>query len=64
MTFKADRNDGMIPGLEPFSIYHLTVLAFNSKGNGPESIAYEFQTPEGGKVGKKGVGGNKKGKNS
>lgn len=54
----------MIPGLEPFSIYHLTVLAFNSKGNGPESIAYEFQTPEGGKVGKKGVGGNKKGKNS
>ncbi|ETE66846.1 Neural cell adhesion molecule L1-like protein, partial [Ophiophagus hannah] len=47
LTFKADRNDGMIPGLEPFSIYHLTVLAFNSKGNGPESIAYEFQTPEG-----------------
>ncbi|KAL7986183.1 hypothetical protein Chor_011349 [Crotalus horridus] len=47
LTFKADRNDGMIPGLEPFSIYHLTVLAFNSKGNGPESIAYEFRTPEG-----------------
>ncbi|XP_032066487.1 neural cell adhesion molecule L1-like protein [Thamnophis elegans] len=47
LTFKADRNDGMVPGLEPFSIYHLTVLAFNSKGNGPESIAYEFQTPEG-----------------
>uniref|UniRef100_A0A8D2LWW6 Neural cell adhesion molecule L1-like protein n=1 Tax=Varanus komodoensis TaxID=61221 RepID=A0A8D2LWW6_VARKO len=47
LTFSADRNDGMIPGLEPFSEYHLTVLAFNSKGAGPESLAYEFQTPEG-----------------
>ncbi|KAJ6668261.1 hypothetical protein lerEdw1_015638 [Lerista edwardsae] len=47
LTFSADRNDGMIPGLEPFSEYHLTVLAFNSKGAGPESIVYEFRTPEG-----------------
>lgn len=39
----------MIPGLEPFSEYRLTVLAFNSKGAGPESLAYDFQTPEGGK---------------
>lgn len=41
----------MIPGLEPFSEYRLTVLAFNSKGAGPESIVYEFRTPEGGKEG-------------
>ncbi|XP_061474573.1 neural cell adhesion molecule L1-like protein isoform X2 [Rhineura floridana] len=47
LTFNADRNDGMIPGLEPFSEYHLTVLAFNSKGAGPESPTYTFQTPEG-----------------
>ncbi|XP_062977865.1 neural cell adhesion molecule L1-like protein isoform X1 [Elgaria multicarinata webbii] len=47
LSFKADRNDGMIPGLEPFSEYRLTVLAFNSKGAGPESLTYEFQTPEG-----------------
>lgn len=49
LTFNADRNDGMIPGLEPFSEYLLTVLAFNSKGPGPESNTYKFQTPEGGK---------------
>ncbi|XP_053234142.1 neural cell adhesion molecule L1-like protein isoform X1 [Podarcis raffonei] len=47
LTFNADRNDGMIPGLEPFSEYLLTVLAFNSKGAGPESNTYKFQTPEG-----------------
>ncbi|XP_053147749.1 neural cell adhesion molecule L1-like protein isoform X2 [Hemicordylus capensis] len=47
LTFNADRNDGMIPGLEPFSEYHLTVLAFNSKGAGPESAVSVFQTPEG-----------------
>lgn len=51
LTFNADRNDGMIPGLEPFSEYRLTVLAFNSKGAGPESLTYDFQTPEGGKDG-------------
>ncbi|XP_054832858.1 neural cell adhesion molecule L1-like protein isoform X2 [Eublepharis macularius] len=47
LMFNADRNDGMIPGLEPFSEYRLTVLAFNSKGAGPESLMYDFQTPEG-----------------
>uniref|UniRef100_A0A8D0HGG8 Neural cell adhesion molecule L1-like protein n=1 Tax=Sphenodon punctatus TaxID=8508 RepID=A0A8D0HGG8_SPHPU len=49
LTFMGDRNYGMIPGLEPFSEYHLTVLAFNSKGPGPESLPAVFQTPEGGK---------------
>ncbi|XP_053891072.1 neural cell adhesion molecule L1-like protein isoform X3 [Malaclemys terrapin pileata] len=47
LTFTEDRNYGMIPGLEPFSEFHLTVLAFNAKGAGPESSPTIFQTPEG-----------------
>uniref|UniRef100_A0A8C0FZE5 Neural cell adhesion molecule L1-like protein n=1 Tax=Chelonoidis abingdonii TaxID=106734 RepID=A0A8C0FZE5_CHEAB len=47
LTFTGDRNYGMIPGLEPFSEFHLTVLAFNAKGAGPESSPTIFQTPEG-----------------
>ncbi|XP_077677280.1 neural cell adhesion molecule L1-like protein isoform X3 [Eretmochelys imbricata] len=47
LTFTGDRNYGMIPGLEPFSEFHLTVLAFNAKGSGPESFPTVFQTPEG-----------------
>lgn len=39
----------MIPGLEPFSEFRLTVLAYNSKGDGPESSPVVFETPEGGK---------------
>lgn len=38
----------MVPSLDAFSEYHLTVLAYNSKGAGPESEPYIFQTPEGG----------------
>ncbi|KAH1167429.1 hypothetical protein KIL84_002912 [Mauremys mutica] len=47
LTFTGDRNYGMIPGLEPFSEFHLTVLAYNAKGAGPESSPTIFQTPEG-----------------
>ncbi|XP_077642320.1 neural cell adhesion molecule L1-like protein isoform X3 [Lonchura striata] len=47
LTFVGDRNSGMIPGLEPFSEFHLTVLAFNSRGDGPESSPVVFETPEG-----------------
>ncbi|XP_062356917.1 neural cell adhesion molecule L1-like protein isoform X3 [Cinclus cinclus] len=47
LTFLGDRNSGMIPGLEPFSEFHLTVLAFNSRGDGPESSPVVFETPEG-----------------
>lgn len=49
LTFVGDRNYGMIPGLEPFSEFRLTVLAYNSKGDGPESSPVVFETPEGGK---------------
>ncbi|XP_021265269.1 neural cell adhesion molecule L1-like protein isoform X2 [Numida meleagris] len=47
LTFVGDRNYGMIPGLEPFSEFRLTVLAYNSKGDGPESAPVVFETPEG-----------------
>ncbi|NXI19003.1 NCHL1 protein, partial [Irena cyanogastra] len=47
LTFVGDRNYGMIPGLEPFSEFYLTVLAFNSRGHGPESSPVVFETPEG-----------------
>ena len=40
----------MVPSLEPFSEFHLTVLAYNSKGAGPESEPFIFQTPEGGET--------------
>ncbi|XP_027556236.1 neural cell adhesion molecule L1-like protein isoform X5 [Neopelma chrysocephalum] len=47
LTFVGDRNYGMIPGLDPFSEFHLTVLAYNSRGDGPESSPVVFETPEG-----------------
>ncbi|NXU61271.1 NCHL1 protein, partial [Horornis vulcanius] len=47
LSFMGERSYGMIPGLEPFSEFHLTVLAFNSRGDGPESSPVVFETPEG-----------------
>ncbi|NXT29092.1 NCHL1 protein, partial [Syrrhaptes paradoxus] len=47
LTFVGDRNYGMIPGLEPFSEFRLSVLAYNAKGDGPESSPIVFETPEG-----------------
>ncbi|XP_038627571.1 neural cell adhesion molecule L1-like protein isoform X1 [Tachyglossus aculeatus] len=47
LVFLGDRDHGMVPGLEPYSEFHLSVLAFNSKGSGPESSPIIFQTPEG-----------------
>nr|XP_026264808.1 neural cell adhesion molecule L1-like protein isoform X2 [Urocitellus parryii] len=47
LRFSGQRNYGMVPSLDPFSEFHLTVLAYNSKGAGPESEPYIFQTPEG-----------------
>ncbi|KAM6169201.1 neural cell adhesion molecule L1-like protein [Rhynchocyon petersi] len=47
LRFLGDRSSGMVPSLDAFSEFHLTVLAFNSKGEGPESEPYVFQTPEG-----------------
>ncbi|XP_058144733.1 neural cell adhesion molecule L1-like protein isoform X5 [Dasypus novemcinctus] len=47
LRFSGQRNYGMVPSLDAFSEFHLTVLAYNSKGAGPESEPYVFQTPEG-----------------
>ncbi|NXF09670.1 NCHL1 protein, partial [Smithornis capensis] len=47
LTFVGDRSSGMIPGLDPFSEFRLTVLAYNSRGDGPESSPVVFETPEG-----------------
>ncbi|XP_075369827.1 neural cell adhesion molecule L1-like protein isoform X3 [Mycteria americana] len=47
LTFVGDRNYGMIPGLEPFSEFRVTVSAYNAKGDGPESSPVVFETPEG-----------------
>nr|XP_033782422.1 neural cell adhesion molecule L1-like protein [Geotrypetes seraphini]XP_033782423.1 neural cell adhesion molecule L1-like protein [Geotrypetes seraphini] len=47
LTFPGNRDSGMIPGLEPFSEYHLSIAAFNSRGDGPQSVRKTFQTPQG-----------------
>ncbi|XP_036288001.1 neural cell adhesion molecule L1-like protein isoform X4 [Pipistrellus kuhlii] len=47
LRFPGQRSSGMLPALDAFSEFHLTVLAFNAKGAGPESEPYVFQTPEG-----------------
>ncbi|XP_069062472.1 neural cell adhesion molecule L1-like protein isoform X4 [Pleurodeles waltl] len=47
LTFAGERDSGMVPGLEPFSDYQLSVTAFNTRGEGPASPVLTFQTPEG-----------------
>ncbi|XP_072454750.1 neural cell adhesion molecule L1-like protein isoform X4 [Notamacropus eugenii] len=47
LRLPGDRSYGMVPSLDPFSEFKLTVLAYNSKGAGPESTPISFQTPEG-----------------
>ncbi|XP_027000960.1 cell adhesion molecule L1-like a isoform X2 [Tachysurus fulvidraco] len=37
----------IVPGLKPFSQYHLIVSVFNRKGNGPSSKPITFTTPQG-----------------
>uniref|UniRef100_A0A665VN83 Neural cell adhesion molecule L1.1-like n=1 Tax=Echeneis naucrates TaxID=173247 RepID=A0A665VN83_ECHNA len=39
---------GEVKDLKLFSSYGLTVSAFNSKGDGPQSLPHHFNTPEGG----------------
>lgn len=47
LSFAGKRNHAIVPGLEPFSEYTLTVNVFNKKGNGPKSDPVSFSTPEG-----------------
>ncbi|XP_040049703.2 cell adhesion molecule L1-like a isoform X4 [Gasterosteus aculeatus] len=47
LSFPGKRTLAIVPGLEPFSEYMLTVNVFNKKGNGPNSDPVTFNTPEG-----------------
>ncbi|XP_078273092.1 neuronal cell adhesion molecule-like isoform X4 [Rhinoraja longicauda] len=47
LTFSGDKNHGMLPGLQPFSLYKLNVRVFNGKGEGPASADVALRTPEG-----------------
>ncbi|XP_069545123.1 cell adhesion molecule L1-like a isoform X1 [Brachyistius frenatus] len=47
MAFPGKRRHVIVPGLEPFSKYKLTVHVFNKKGNGPKSDPVTFNTSEG-----------------
>ncbi|XP_076874618.1 neural cell adhesion molecule L1.2 isoform X2 [Brachyhypopomus gauderio] len=47
VTTGANEEKKDLGGLQPYSCYALAVSVFNSKGDGPESEARTFQTPEG-----------------
>uniref|UniRef100_A0A3Q2D1W7 Neural cell adhesion molecule L1 n=1 Tax=Cyprinodon variegatus TaxID=28743 RepID=A0A3Q2D1W7_CYPVA len=47
MSFPGQRTDAIVPGLEAFSEYILTVNVYNKKGKGPKSDPVTFHTPEG-----------------
>ncbi|XP_037628770.1 neural cell adhesion molecule L1-like protein isoform X7 [Sebastes umbrosus] len=47
LSFPGMRTHAIVPSLEPFSEYRLTVNVFNKKGNGPNSDPVTFSTPEG-----------------
>lgn len=50
LSFPGKRKHAVVPQLEPFSEYSLTVNVYNKKGNGPNSDPVIFSTPEGGKM--------------
>ncbi|XP_078021506.1 neuronal cell adhesion molecule a isoform X10 [Epinephelus lanceolatus] len=47
LTFSGNRSEGRLPGLQPYSVYNLTIRVLNSKGEGPPSHSKKFETPEG-----------------
>ncbi|XP_062849046.1 neuronal cell adhesion molecule-like isoform X1 [Trichomycterus rosablanca] len=47
LTFTGNRSHGILPGLQPYSVYKLNIKVFNGKGEGPASANREFETPEG-----------------
>ncbi|KAL7398449.1 hypothetical protein ABVT39_010228 [Epinephelus coioides] len=47
LSFPGKRTHAIVPGLEPFSEFRLTVNVFNKKGNGPNSDPVTFNTSEG-----------------
>ncbi|XP_057675936.1 neural cell adhesion molecule L1-like protein isoform X12 [Corythoichthys intestinalis] len=47
LSFPGKRTHAIVPRLDAFSEYTLTVNVFNKKGNGPSSDPVSFTTPEG-----------------
>ncbi|CAB1322769.1 unnamed protein product [Coregonus sp. 'balchen'] len=47
LTFSGNKTHGMLPGLQPYSLYLFNVRVYNSKGEGPASSTLQFETPEG-----------------
>uniref|UniRef100_A0A3P8ZSQ0 Neuronal cell adhesion molecule n=1 Tax=Esox lucius TaxID=8010 RepID=A0A3P8ZSQ0_ESOLU len=47
LTFSGNRIHGLLPGLQPYSLYWFNVRAFNRKGEGPPCSNQQFETPEG-----------------
>ncbi|XP_054480200.1 neuronal cell adhesion molecule a isoform X2 [Anoplopoma fimbria] len=47
LTFSGNRSEGRLPGLQPYSLYNLTIRVLNNKGEGPPSPSKIFETPEG-----------------
>uniref|UniRef100_A0A8C4IP76 Neuronal cell adhesion molecule a n=1 Tax=Dicentrarchus labrax TaxID=13489 RepID=A0A8C4IP76_DICLA len=47
LTFSGNRSEGRLPGLEPYSLYNLSIRVLNNKGEGPPSPSKRFETPEG-----------------
>lgn len=48
LDFSGNHSRGMLPGLQPFSLYSFNVRVYNGKGEGPPSPTQQFETPEGG----------------
>ncbi|XP_076862836.1 neuronal cell adhesion molecule a isoform X8 [Brachyhypopomus gauderio] len=47
LILSGNETEGHLPDLHPYSQYVISVLAFNSKGDGPPSAGQHFETPEG-----------------
>ncbi|XP_070848183.1 neuronal cell adhesion molecule a isoform X7 [Chaetodon trifascialis] len=47
LTFSGNRSEGRLPGLQPYSLYNLSIRVLNNKGEGPPSPSKRFETPEG-----------------
>ncbi|XP_038873786.1 neuronal cell adhesion molecule-like isoform X4 [Salvelinus namaycush] len=47
LTFSGNKSHGMLPGLQPYSLYLFNVRVYNGKGEGPASSNLQFETPEG-----------------
>lgn len=48
LMFPGNRSEGRLPGLQPYSVYNISIRVLNNKGEGPASQTVTFKTPEGG----------------